>query len=509
MKPSDIQSKKDWDTYFTNFIAQVTADRNESSTDRQKRIARLEADFEEWKKYYFPKYCFAPPAPFHKRASRRILDNPEWYESRVWARDLAKDTLCMFETLYQTLTGRKKNIILISNSYDKAEELITPYKINLESNHRIIADYGIQKMPGSWTAGDFVTTQGASFLAIGAEQSPRGTRNEEVRPDKVIVSDIDTDSDVRNPEIIQKRWEWFEKAVFPTRSTGRDFQIIFIGNLIAKDCCVARAIKMADKVDIINLEDKDGNSSWPEKITTETIARIKSKISTAAYQAEYMNNPLTQGSVFKELKWGKIPPLSRFPFLVDYADPSPSNNVKAKANSLKANFLLGILEGKVYVIDGFLDRETNEEFINWLYYIDRRVAGKTAVYYLIENNKLQDPFFDQVIRPLIHKKSISEGKIIPVSPDTRTKPDKFSRIANLEPLCREGILIFNEAERDNPHMKRLEEQFLLVEPKLAAPADGPDCIEGAYWIANAKTQSLAVSQVWTPQSKQRNPKRMT
>ena len=92
-------------------------------------------------KYYFPKYCSAPPASFHKRASQRILNNPEWYESRVWARELAKDALCMMETLYQTLTGIKKNILLISNSYDKAVELITPYKINLEKNERIINDY--------------------------------------------------------------------------------------------------------------------------------------------------------------------------------------------------------------------------------------------------------------------------------------------------------------------------------------------------------------------------------
>ena len=508
MKSSDIQASKDWNNYFNNLIAEASADTSESAAQKRRRISGLESDFEEWKKYYFPKYCFAPPAPFHRRASRRILSNPEWYESRVWARDLAKDTLCMFETLYQTLTGIKKNILLISNSYDKAEKLIAPYKINLERNERIINDYGIQQMPGSWTAGNFVTTQGASFLAIGAEQSPRGSRNEEVRPDKIIITDIDTDSDVRNTEIINKRWKWFESAVFPTRSTGNDLQVIFLGNLIAKDCCVARAMNMADKVDIVNLEDHEGKSAWPEKITQETIARIRSKISTSAYQAEYMNNPLTEGSVFKEIKWGKVPPLNRFPFLVNYADPSPSNNVKSKANSLKANFLVGILEGKVYIIDGYLDRETNEEFINWFYYIDKRVAGKTTIYHLIENNKLQDPFYDQVIRPLIQKKSIAEGKIIPIAPDPRVKPDKFSRIANLEPLSREGILIFNEAERENHHMKRLEEQFLLIEPKLGAPSDGPDCIEGAWWIANAKTQSLNISQVWTPKSKHRNPKRL-
>jgi hypothetical protein len=508
-KTTNAQAKTDWNAYFNNYIASVSADKNETEAERKKRIARLEADFEEWKKYYFKQYCFASAAPFHKKASRRILNNPEWYESRVWARELAKDALCMMETLYQTLTGIKKNILLISNSYDKAVELITPYKINLEKNERIINDYGVQQLPGNWKSGDFVTAQGVSFLAVGADQSPRGSRNEEVRPDKVIVSDIDTDSDVRNSEIIKKRWEWFEKAVYPARSVSKDFQVIFLGNLIAKDCCVARAMKIADKVDLVNLEDAEGNSTWPEKNSRENIERIRSKISTAAYMAEYMNNPVTEGSTFKEMKWGKVPPLHKFPFLVDYADPSPSNNTKSKANSYKSNFLIGILEGKVYVVNGYLDRVTNADFVDWFYYIDRYVADKTQVYYAVENNKLQDPFYEQVIKPLIQKKAAAEGKIIPVFADTRPKPDKFARIeGNLEPLNREGLLILNEAERENPHMKRLEEQFLLVEPKLGAPADGPDCVEGGAWIANSKTQQMAVADVWVPNKKHINKKRI-
>ena len=40
-------------------------------------------------------------------------------------------------------------------------------------------------------------------------------------------------------------------------------------------------------------------------------------------------------------------------------------------------------------------------------------------------------------------------------------------------------------------MKRLAEQFLLFTPQLKAPADGPDCIEGAVWILNQKIQQYA------------------
>lgn len=400
----------------------------------------------------------------------------------------------MMETIYQVLNNMKKNILLISNSWDKAADLLQPYKLNLERNERIIQDYGVQQLPGSWKDGDFTTTGGASFVAVGAGQSPRGTRQEEIRPDKIIISDIDTDEDVRNPDIIKKRWQWYEKAVYPTRSVSKPFQVIWLGNLIAKDCCVARAMENADYVDIQNLEDKNGDSTWPEKNTVENIRRIKNSISTAAYQSEYMNNPLSEGDVFTEMRWGKIPPLNRFRFLVAYGDPAPSNS-KNKSASYKALFLLGGLAGKTYIITGFLDHETNAAFVGWYYDIRDYVANKTQVYNYVENNKLQDPFYEQVFIPLFSEEAKSKGAI-GITPDERVKPDKFSRIeGNLEPMNRLGNLIFNEAEKDNPHMKRLEEQFLLVTPKLSAPADGPDCIEGGAWIVNNKLILLDDSQL--------------
>jgi hypothetical protein len=107
-KTTNKQAVLDWDLYYTNFVSAVSADKDESQVERRKRIERLETDFEEWKKYYFPKYCYAPAAAFHKRASKRVLNNPEWYECRVWARELAKDAVCMMETIYQVLTGAKK-----------------------------------------------------------------------------------------------------------------------------------------------------------------------------------------------------------------------------------------------------------------------------------------------------------------------------------------------------------------------------------------------------------------
>jgi len=505
LKITDRQALRDWENYLNSFIASVTADENETKAEQKKRMELLHADFEAWKVYYFPKYCYAPPAKFHKKASKRVLENEEWYEVRAWARELSKDVVTMMETLYQVLTKQKKNIILVSNSWDKANELLTPYQLNLERNERIINDYGIQYLPGSWRAGDFITTQGASFLAVGAGQSPRGSRNEEVRPDKVIISDMDTDEECRNIDIINNKWQWFEEALLPTRSVSKAFQVIWLGNIIAKDCCVVRAMKFADHAEIINLEDKNGQSTWPEKNLPEHIARIKSKMSTKAYEQEYMNNPVAEGSVFKEIKWGKCPALHKLKFVVVYGDPSPSNR-ENKNNSFKSAFMIGMLEGIYYIYTGYLEQVKNSTFAEWFYDLELYAKAKTQVYFYIENNSLQDPFFQQVFIPLFLAKGKEKEHHISISGDDRKKPDKFSRIeGNLEPINRRGGLVFNEDERGNPHMLRLEEQFKMVNPQLNAPADGPDCIEGGVWIVNNKSKSFEGNM--TLGKRKRNSKR--
>jgi hypothetical protein len=506
LKPDERFALSDWESFRKGLIESTIVDDTESHADQLKRIARLEANPEEWFAYYFPNYYKSEPAPFHKKATRRILANKRWYEVRAWSRELAKSTRTMMEVMFLSLTGEVKNILLISNSSDNAERLLMPYMLNLESNKRIINDYGLQQKPGSWEIGEFTTMGGVSFRALGAGQSPRGTRNEAIRPDVILLDDIDTDEETRNPDRINKKWEWIEQALIPTISISGNYRIIFCGNIIARDCCITRAIAKADHVDIVNIRDKDGKSSWTQKNSEADIDKILSLISTASAQKEYFNNPVSSGDVFKEINWGKVPPLKSFRFLVAYGDPAPSNSKNGKG-SYKSIFLVGFREGKYYVITGYLDHETNAQYVNWYYYLKDYVSDRTQVYNYIENNKLQDPFYQQVFIPLFAAAAKEKGTMIGIIPDERDKPDKFSRIeGNLEPINRLGCLVLNEDEKGNPHMQRLEEQFLLVNPKLSAPADGPDCIEGAKFIIDQKMIALQPDS-WKAGQRQYNAKK--
>lgn len=491
---NDRKLNQYWDDFRANLLAD-TAVEKKTAAEIKKHKAELEADTIEWIKFFFPKFAYADFAPFHKKAIKRLTESMEWYEVLSWSRELSKSTVCMFVVLNLVLTGKKKNVILTSNSKDNADRLLEPYRAQLDTNQRIKAYYGLQYSIGKWEMGEFTTKKGAAFRAIGAGQSPRGTRNDEIRPDVILVDDFDTDEECRNPDIIEKKWKWFEDALMPTRSISSPLLVVWCGNIIAKDCCITRAGKMADNWDVVNIRDKKGKSTWPGKNTEAHIDRVLSKISTRAAQQEYFNNPLSVGDTFKEMHWGKVPLLHQFKFLISYGDPAPSNN-KTKANSYKSNFLIGVKDGTFYVITGYLDKVTNAEYVGWYYDIHDYVKNKTQLYFLTENNSLQDPFYQQVFIPLFVSIGKERGHYLSIGSDDRKKPDKYSRIeGNLEPLNRQNRLILNEAEKGNPHMQRLEEQFLLVNPKLSAPADGPDCVEGGVWIANTKLRSFNIEEV--------------
>lgn len=110
----------------------------------------------------------------------------------------------------------------------------------------------------------------------------------------------------------------------------------------------------------------------------------------------------------------------------------------------------------------------------------------------MENNKLQDPFFQQVFKPLVAKVRREQKIALFIRGDEEKKTDKATRVeANLEPLNREGNLILNEAEKDNPHMKELEDQFRLFTLSLRYPADGPDAVEGANRVINELARRVA------------------
>jgi predicted phage terminase large subunit-like protein len=520
---SEKKRLKEWEEFVQMVVTGTLIKEDEDDRERKARKEYLEQNPEEWFKYYFPKFAYAPPAQFHKEATKRVLLNDEWCEVRLWSRELAKSTRTMMEVFYLVFVGHKgergqrnlegigeyeefqdahslspsprpnglagraservserspkRCVLLISNSLDNASRLLMPYKANLEYNKRLTQDYGVQQGDGTWTSAELITMGGISFRAIGVGQSPRGTRNEEARPDIILFDDVDTDLDCLNPEIVARKWRWIAEAAIGTRSVSEPTTIIFCGNRIAIDSCIQRATNIADHADEVNIRNDDGLSTWPEKNSETDIDRVLSQKSYGAQQKEYFNNPVSEGSVFKQMAYRPARPLKEYKILVCYTDPS----YKSTAD-FKATVLVGKWESEFHVIKCFLDQATTAEMIDWHYRIMDMVGRDVSCFYLMEEVFMQDVLIKEV-----SDAGKRCGRPIPIRGDTRKKPDKFTRIESLlEPLNRNGELYLNMAEEHNPHMHRLVEQFCAFAPGGRAHDDGPDAVEGAIWVINEK-----------------------
>lgn len=472
-----------WQDFVENFKRSTPIDRQETLADKLRRIKRLEANPEEWFRYYFPNFCTCEPAAFHKAATRRLLRHDEWFEVRAWARELAKSSRSMMEFFYLGLTGRIHSTLIVSSTNAAAQELMLPWMAALEANARIINDYGEQRGIKTWREDKIITRRGWSVKAIGWGQSPRGTRNENYRPDSYIIDDIDTDEECRNEEIQQNKINWIEQALLGTRSISTPTRILVNGNIIHNNCCVVKLSVKADCYDVVNIRDAQGRSTWPQKNSEEQIDRVLSTISYESGQKEYYNNPMDGTTTFRDLGFAPVPRLSSCDDVLVYADPATSNK-DTSSGSLKA---IGIIARKginFFVVRCHVNTMSTSHFVDALYELYRYATQRTKqpVRVWIENNSLQAPFYEQVLYPQICRRGVELGVMLPVTGDDRDKKDKYTRIeGTLEPLVRAKQLTLNEQEANDPDMLRLLAQFRNFSRRQKR-MDGPDMVEGGVYL---------------------------
>ncbi|EKC61708.1 hypothetical protein OBE_08343, partial [human gut metagenome] len=108
-----------------------------------------------------------------------------------------------------------------------------------------------------------------------------------------------------------------------------------------------------------------------------------------------MNNPITEGAVFKHtwIKWKKLPKLCKYDYLVAYCDPSFKGTSK---NDYKAIKLWGKIGTELHQIEAFVRQCSVAEMVRWWYDLhERMIVAGVICYYYIEANFLQDIILDE------------------------------------------------------------------------------------------------------------------
>ena len=489
-----------------NFSTVNTA---ETKAEQMERINRARKDYAYFVEYYFPHYCtdsetgrVIPSAKHHIEAAKKIMKRRTLKAVFKWARGQAKSTHMdvMIPMWLMCQKRREINVmVLVGKSEDAACTLLGDIQAELQYNKRYTHDFGTKYNAGNWQDGEFVTSDGVAFFARGRGQSPRGLRYRNRRPDYIVIDDLDDDELCENDSRVRKITEWVKEALFGAFG-AEGGRFIMVGNLISK-CSVLANIAASKGVEVsqVNVLDKNGKSAWPEYWTPERIQEKREFMGYRAFEKEYMNNPIKEGSVFRKdwIRWKKILPLDRYDEIVAYCDPSFKGSTQ---NDYKAIKVWGKAGAELHHLYAFVRQCSVSEMVRWFYDLHERLPEGVICRYFIEANFLQDILLDEFA---------TEGKLrgyqLPIQADKRKKPDKFQRIEAVSPLWERGFVFYNEDLQNDPDMLAGIEQTLSIEKGSRTHDDGPDADEGAIYVLQKHTRM----QVFKPSiGTRRSPKNM-
>jgi len=468
---------------------------NESELQKRHRIDRLREDYREFTSYYFPHYCRhsetgkpIDSAWFHIKAANLVKNNAAARFVAMWARAHAKSThFNIMIPLWIMIQNLNKPLImiLVGKSYDNAKTLLSDIQAEFMENRLLQNDFGKLNSLGNWEDGRFFTKTGCAFFALGRGQSPRGLRHRQARPNYIVMDDVDDDELVRNPNRVSQAYDWSLQALMGSMDMGAG-RFIVVGNKIATDSLVSRFSENVKFVTSrVNALDSKGRPSWGQKYTVKQINEMIDTIGHRRASAEFFNEPIVEGSVFKQQWVDYIEPLSfsKYEYIVSYCDPSFKNTA---TSDFKAIVTLGKTGTEFHILHVFVRKCSINELVRHWYDFHESLHGKAIIDYFMEANFIQDMIFEEFVR-----EGVERGYQLPLRKDTRAKPDKFARIEAISPLWERGFFKISRDIKNTEDCKQFIDQLLAFEKGSRINDDGPDAMEGGTFILNARTKRRA------------------
>ena len=208
------------------------------------RIAATTKDHSMFFSVYFgPDYIQYASADLH-HAMFAITEDESIKLAVITAfRSSGKSTICSTSYPLWAILGKqqKKFVLLLGQTQQKAQQLLDNVKHVMEPTEILRADLGpFQEERSQWCATALVISRfGAKIMIASAEQSVRGLRHRQYRPDLIIVDDIEDLESVKTKEGRDKTWDWLVGDVFQAGDDRRT-KIIVVGNHLHEDSVLKR-----------------------------------------------------------------------------------------------------------------------------------------------------------------------------------------------------------------------------------------------------------------------------
>lgn len=262
---------------------------------------------------YLGHYIKYPFAPFHSEMFS-VTENADIRLSVLVAfRGSGKSTLITLSYPIWAIVGsqQKKFILILSQTQSQARLHMANIKRELESNELLKADIGpFEEISDEWGSNSIVISKyGARITVASTEQSIRGLRHGEHRPDLVICDDVEDLNSVKTREGRDKTFLWLTGEVLPIGD--QDTKIVIVGNLLHEDSLLMRLKKgienekLNGKYFAYPLLDMNNAIAWQAKFQTLVdVEKLRATIGTdSAWYREYLLRIISDADRLVHPEW--------------------------------------------------------------------------------------------------------------------------------------------------------------------------------------------------------------
>jgi predicted phage terminase large subunit-like protein len=406
--------------------------------NRSFRLAMVRKSHFWFFHYYFRDYIKYRTADFQKDIFA-LTENPLFQNILITAfRGSGKSTLITLSYVIWAILGeqQKKYVIILGQTHSKSQIHLAAIKYVFETNPLLRQDLGpFKEENNQWGALSLILPQYGAKISTGSvEQSIRGVRHNQHRPDLIICDDLEDMDSVRTQENRDRLFNWVTGDVLPAGDINT--RIVFIGTPLHEDSLLRRLERIFESgsnrsvVRRYPILDVNGNSLWAGKFATpEDVQAERDKcLNELSWQREYMLRIVqseTQIIKREHIQYYKELPKMGHRRTILMIDPARSLKLTADYTAMVAAHIYGSgKDRRIYIAPHPVNaRLTSQQFIEKVRAVTNSLKTQGHYCYVyVEDVGFQGVLTDLLVRESISAKGYSirgqtkEGRVESVAP---------------------------------------------------------------------------------------------
>lgn len=418
--------------------------------DRKVRTAITKESFSYFFHFYYAHYVKYATADFQKEIIHLIEMSDRDNLFVVAFRGSGKSTMVTTAYPIWAILGKqqKRFVVIFCQTQAQAKQHMMNLRRELEDNELLKNDLGpFKEDSDEWGSQSLVfKNTDARITVASSEQSIRGIRHHEHRPDLIICDDVEDITSTKTREGRNKTYQWLKGEVIP--AGDKNTRLIVVGNLLHEDSLLMRLKEdiVNDKIDgkflffpLIN--DKE-ECLWPGKYPTQQdINNERRKIGNdISWQREYLLNIVSDEDQVIHTDWiqyyDEIPPFDddhNFRFTATGIDLAISQKDTADYTAMVSAHVFGYKdELKIYIAPNPVNkRMVHKDTLDTAMNLSKTLGNGDMTWILVEDVGYQKSVVQELKRAGYPAVSVKvHGS------------DKRSRLALTSHLVQSGVIQF-------------------------------------------------------------------